>query len=75
MVHLAWLIQPGRDESVTARVNLHGSRRVFDAVVAARVSSLIYASSVGAYSAGPKDRLVDESWPTDGILQLVLLPP
>ena len=67
VVHLAWLIQPGRDESVTRRVNLHGSRRVFDAVVAAGVPSLVYASSVGAYSAGPKDRRVDESWPTAGI--------
>lgn len=67
VVHLAWLIQPGRDESVTGRVNLHGSRRVFDAIVATGVPSLVYASSVGAYSAGPKDRLVDESWPTDGI--------
>ena len=67
IVHLAWLIQPGRDESVTARVNLDGSRRVFAAAVAAKVPSLIYASSVGAYSRGPKDRLVDESWPTDGI--------
>ena len=28
---------------------------------------LVYASSVGAYSPGPKTRLVDESWPTDGI--------
>ncbi len=67
VVHLAWLIQPGRDEAVTARVNLEGSRRVFAAVVAARVPSLVYASSVGAYSPGPKDRLVDESWPTNGI--------
>jgi UDP-glucose 4-epimerase len=67
VVHLAWLIQPGRDESVTRAVNVNGSRRVFDAVVAAGVPSLIYASSVGAYSPGPKDRLVDESWPTDGI--------
>ena len=41
VVHLAWLIQPGRDESVTARVNLEGSRRVFEAVVAARVPSLV----------------------------------
>jgi nucleoside-diphosphate-sugar epimerase len=31
------------------------------------VPSLVYASSVGAYSPGPKDRRVDESWPTDGI--------
>ena len=67
VVHLAWLIQPGRDESITGRVNLEGSRRVFEAVVAAKVPSLVYASSVGAYSPGPKDRLVDESWPTDGI--------
>jgi UDP-glucose 4-epimerase len=61
IVHLAWLIQPGRDESVTSRVNLAGSRRVFAAAV------VVYASSVGAYSRGPKDRLVDESWPTGGI--------
>lgn len=67
VVHLAWLIQPGRDESVTRRVNIDGSRRVFEAVVAARVPSLVYASSVGAYSPGPKDQMVDESWPTDGI--------
>ena len=67
VVHLAWLIQPGRDESVTRSVNVQGSRRVFAAVAAAGVPSLVYASSVGAYSRGPKDRLVDESWPTDGI--------
>jgi UDP-glucose 4-epimerase len=67
VVHLAWLIQPGRDEAITRRVNVDGSRRVFEAVVAERVGSLIYASSVGAYSPGPKDRPVDESWPTNGI--------
>lgn len=67
VAHLAWLIQPGRDESVTSRVNLLGSQRVLRAVVEARVGALIYASSVGAYSPGPKDRLVDESWPTGGI--------
>ncbi len=67
VVHLAWLIQPGRDESVTRAVNVYGSRRVFDAVVSAGVPSLVYASSVGAYSPGPKDRTVDESWPTGGI--------
>jgi UDP-glucose 4-epimerase len=67
VVHLAWLIQPGRDETVTRRVNVDGSRRVFEAVVAAGVPALVYASSVGAYSPGPKDRRVDESWPTEGI--------
>lgn len=67
VVHLAWLIQPGRDESVTRAVNVDGSRRVAQAVVAAGVPGFVVASSVGAYSPGPKDRLVDESWPTDGI--------
>jgi UDP-glucose 4-epimerase len=67
VVHLAWLIQPGRTETITHRVNVVGSERVFRAAVEAGVPALIYASSVGAYSPGPKDRLVDESWPTDGI--------
>jgi nucleoside-diphosphate-sugar epimerase len=67
VVHLAWLIQPGRDESITRRVNVDGSERLFRAVVDAGVPLLVYASSVGAYSPGPKDRLVDESWPTEGI--------
>jgi nucleoside-diphosphate-sugar epimerase len=40
---------------------------VFDAVAAAGVPALVYASSVGAYSPGPKDRTVDEAWPTGGI--------
>ena len=67
VIHLAWLIQPGRTEAITHRVNVLGSERVFRAAVEARVPAIIYASSVGAYSPGPKDRLVDESWPTDGI--------
>ena len=67
VVHLAWLIQPSRDQHELARVNLDGTRRVFDATVAAGVPALVHASSVGAYAKGPKDRGVDESWPTDGI--------
>lgn len=43
------------------------SRRVFEAVVEAGVPALVYSSSVGAYSPGPKDRRVDESWATGGI--------
>jgi UDP-glucose 4-epimerase len=67
VVHLAWLIQPGRTEAITHRVNVAGSERVFRAAVEAGVPAVVYASSVGTYSPGPKDRLVDESWPTDGI--------
>ena len=67
VVHLAWLIQPSRDKGALEAVNVEGSARVFHAVGAAGVPRLVYASSVGAYSPGPKDRRVDESWPTDGI--------
>ena len=67
VVHLAWLIQPSRDQATLEAANVEGSARVFHAVGAAGVPRLVYASSVGAYSPGPKDRPVDESWPTDGI--------
>jgi len=67
VIHLAWLIQPSRDESITRATNVVGSERVFRATAEAGVPALVYASSVGAYSPGPKDRQVDESWPTDGI--------
>jgi nucleoside-diphosphate-sugar epimerase len=67
VVHLAWAIQPSRDESVTYAINVEGSRRVFEAAARAGAGTVVYASSVGAYSPGPKDRAVDESWPTGGI--------
>jgi UDP-glucose 4-epimerase len=67
VVHLAWLIQPGRDQKLVRSVNVDGSARVFEAAGAAGVPTLVYASSVGAYAPGPKDRRVDESWPTTGI--------
>jgi UDP-glucose 4-epimerase len=67
VVHLAWLIQPGRDKRRLHAVNVEGSARVFRAVAAAGVPALVYASSIGAYAPGPKDRGVDESWPTTGI--------
>jgi UDP-glucose 4-epimerase len=67
VVHLAWLIQPSHDADALARVNLEGSSRVFRAAAGARVPALVYASSVGAYSPGHKDRFVDESWPLDGV--------
>jgi UDP-glucose 4-epimerase len=67
VVHLAWLIQPGRDRETLYTVNVEGSRSVFRAAVDAGVPALVYASSVGAYAPGPKDRAVDESWPTTGV--------
>jgi UDP-glucose 4-epimerase len=67
VIHLAWLIQPSRDGEELERVNVEGSRRVFEAAAQAGVRTLVHASSVGVYSPGPKDRAVDESWPRDGI--------
>jgi UDP-glucose 4-epimerase len=67
VVHLAWAIQPSHDESAMERINVLGSERVFAALATAGVPSLVYASSVGAYSPGPKQDQVDESWPTEGV--------
>ena len=66
VVHLAWAIQPSRDLPTLTRINVVGSRRVFEAVATAGVPKLVYASSVGAYAKGPKDRAVDEDWPVGG---------
>lgn len=68
VVHLAWLIQPGRDKATLRATNVDGSARVFEAVAAAKVPALVYASSVGAYGPSPpRDRRRDETWPTTGI--------
>lgn len=48
VIHLAFIIMGPRDES--ARINLQGSRNVFEATVAGRRSRrLVYTSSVAAY--------------------------
>jgi UDP-glucose 4-epimerase len=47
VVHLAFAIFGDRE--TTQRVNLEGSRNVFEATVAAGVPRLVYASSVAAY--------------------------
>src|ERR687897_2172414 len=66
VVLLAWIIQPSRDLNKQWMINVEGSMRVARAAKEAGVSALLYASSVGAYSPGPKARRVDESWPTGG---------
>jgi nucleoside-diphosphate-sugar epimerase len=70
VVHLAWKFQPVGAPLVTWQTNAIGSERVFRAAVEAGASTLVYASSVGAYSPAPADepeRRVDESWPTHSI--------
>jgi nucleoside-diphosphate-sugar epimerase len=65
VVHLAFLIVGGLSE--TERVNLEGSRSVFEATVAAGVPRLVYASSVAAYGFhADNPRLLTEDIPPRG---------
>nr|WP_242587833.1 NAD-dependent epimerase/dehydratase family protein [Streptomyces sp. MST-110588] len=71
VVHLAWVFHPTRHPDATWETNVTGTGRVLAAVHAARVPVVLHASSVAAYSPGPKDGTgegsgVDESWPTHG---------
>lgn len=63
LVHLAWLFQPTHQPMVTWRANAVGSARVFAAAADTGIATVVYASSVGAYSPAP-GRTVDESWAT-----------
>lgn len=54
-VHLAFSIFGSREQ--TRRVNLEGSRNVFEAAVTAGVKRLVYASSVAAYGFHPENPL------------------
>ncbi len=67
VVHLAWLIQPSHRLDVLEATNVSGTKRVFEAAARSGARTLVYASSVGAYSPGPKDSRVDEGWPTEGV--------
>jgi UDP-glucose 4-epimerase len=52
-VHLAFAIFGSREE--TRRVNLQGTRNVFEAAINAGVKRLVYASSVAAYGFHPEN--------------------
>ncbi|WP_247827239.1 NAD-dependent epimerase/dehydratase family protein [Arthrobacter antioxidans] len=67
VVHLAWAIQPNRDEEAMHRTNVTGTAHVLQAAAAAGVRQVVCASSVGAYSPSDKTPRRDESWPTGGI--------
>jgi UDP-glucose 4-epimerase len=67
VLHAAWAIQPSRDLGRLWRTNVLGTRRLSEAAVACGVRSMIYLSSVGAYSPAEKDLPVTEEWPTHGV--------
>ncbi|HEX6115751.1 MAG TPA: NAD-dependent epimerase/dehydratase family protein [Solirubrobacterales bacterium] len=47
VVHLAFIILGGRDE--TRKINLEGTRNVFEAALGANIDRFVYTSSVAAY--------------------------
>ena len=64
-VHLAFAIFGDREQ--TRRVNLEGSRNVFEAAIAAGVERIVYASSVAAYGFYPENpQPLHESVPARG---------
>ena len=70
LIHLAWRFHPTRNRRETWRSNVLGSLRAFDAARRAEVPTIVYASSVGAYSPpdpSAPDVPVDEQWPTHAI--------
>src|SRR3954447_4604057 len=66
-IPLAWLIQRSRDGAELERVNVEGSRRVFEAAAAAGVGTLVHASSIGVCPRARPPPPVDESHPRDGV--------
>lgn len=65
VVHLAFIIMGDPQES--HRVNLEGSRNVFQAAVEAGAKRLVYASSVAAYGFDHhEDGLLEEDHPAEG---------
>ena len=73
-VHLAFAIFGDREE--TRRINLEGSRNVFEAAAEAGVARLVYASSVAAYGFHPDNpQPLTEETPAQGLAELLLLRP
>jgi nucleoside-diphosphate-sugar epimerase len=70
LVHLAWRFQPTRNRRSTWHSNVGGTLRTLDAASRAGVGTIVYASSVGAYSPASehdRDHRVDETWPTNAV--------
>jgi nucleoside-diphosphate-sugar epimerase len=64
VVHLAFVLDPSRDEAAMHDVNVGGTRNVLDAARAAQVPKVVYVSSATVYGAHPDNPLpITESQP------------
>ena len=57
VIHLAFIMDPIRDETLMRDVNVNGSQNVFKAAGRAGVGKVIYTSSAVAYGAHPDNRI------------------
>lgn len=67
VVNLAWLMQPTRAPRITWATNVEGTARLLEQVRRSQVSTVVQASSVGAYTGRTGATPVDEAWPTHGV--------
>ena len=57
IVHLAYVMDPIKDESEMRDINVHGSQKVFEAAAEAGVRKIVYPSSAVAYGAHPDNEV------------------
>lgn len=67
VINLAWLMQPTRAPRTTWTTNVEGTARLLEQVRRSGVSTLVQASSVGAYTGRADSSPVDEDWLTHGV--------
>jgi UDP-glucose 4-epimerase len=64
LVHLAFVVNPIRDDRKMHEINVGGTRNVFEAVTAAKPRRFLMASSASVFGAWPDNPVpMDESWP------------
>ncbi len=64
IIHSAFVFQPMRDEQEMRRINVQGSRNLFDAVDRIRPQRFMAISSATAFGAWPDNPVpIDDTWP------------
>jgi UDP-glucose 4-epimerase len=68
LVHLAFLLDPIRDERLMYEVDVNGTQNVLDAAAAAATPQVLVTSSAAAYGAFPDNpEPIEEDWPVRGV--------
>jgi UDP-glucose 4-epimerase len=68
LVHLAFVLNPMRDEYAMYDIDVGGTHNVLEAASAAGIGQLLVTSSATAYGAFPDNPVpIDEDWPVRGV--------